>query len=480
MYRVYCDLSACPLCEFTDTLGQLCVVTDYSDDFLYLPEIASFELVSYVKCSRYVTSIHRDQVICYKEFAAGSKEDCRVTLNDQSCSECCFQTCDEQFPYNDLFFDCSNRGGSIYDFCQPISESPDSPFFLLDNEFYADFEYDGRCQELLVKPPPPGSIVTSIIGNPHIATFDALEFDCQAAGEFVLLKSLDSSLQIQGRFEAVPGGAAQASVTTGVAVTVPDGSSTVQISTLPFPDESCTPLFFTDGLNTTPLFPGDTVRVGPGVTLSATEQSYLIKYDNGLTVTLLRRDSISFGCFFLLVLAAPNTSERLIRLFGSPNGDPNDDWTDAFGNPLPIPPGLDLLFEPAYNYCVQNWCIQNPEESLFTYNNSDSRVFSDFYKCDQPFDTSVLDAYNSAIDSNSELTTLCGDDAACLVDGVIGTLDDARTYKTDLGAATTSCLAAASSPMLSPTRSPTDSLPPTAAPDLRPPPQPQPRPKQPP
>lgn len=454
-FRVECDLGACPQCATLDVLGQVCLAVEYSVDYVYVSDSMQFEEVAVTECLRYVSSIYAGDVICYEEPPEGSSQDCIVTLNDIPCNECRLQTCksqgdEEQYEY----MDCTNRGGSVYDFCQTVTESIDSPFFFLNDEYQIEFFEDEECEELLVDPPPPGSIVTSIVGDPHIGTFDALEFDCQAAGEFVLLKSLDSSLQVQGRFEAVPGGA-QASVTTGVAVVVPDGSSSMQISTPPSPDSQCTALIFTDGLETIGVDTGGPVQVGPGVTVTVSEQSYVIKYDNGLTITLLRRRSASFGCFFSLVLAAPNTSERLIGLFGSPNGDPTDDWTDAAGNVLPIPSGLDRLFEPAYNYCVQNWCIQNPAESIFTYHNADDRDFSVFYKCDQPYDTSVRDAFISAVGSNFELAALCGDNAACLVDGAIGTVEDARAYQVDFGAARTARSAAAAEATLAPTRSPT-------------------------
>ena len=60
-----------------------------------------------------------------------------------------------------------------------------------------------------------------LFGDPHITTFDGLHFDCRAAGEFVMYKSLDDpSFQIQERFTAIDSSdsCTQTSVSTGVVI----------------------------------------------------------------------------------------------------------------------------------------------------------------------------------------------------------------------------------------------------------------------
>lgn len=58
-------------------------------------------------------------------------------------------------------------------------------------------------------PPQPDAVplpqqcvghVASWSGDPHMRTFDGLKYDCQGEGEFHVLKSLDSTLEVQGRF----------------------------------------------------------------------------------------------------------------------------------------------------------------------------------------------------------------------------------------------------------------------------------------
>lgn len=64
--------------------------------------------------------------------------------------------------------------------------------------------------------------VAGVFGDPHIVTFDGLKFDCQAEGQFVMLKSLESDFQIQEKFTSVNTTCAQASVSTGFVVKADD------------------------------------------------------------------------------------------------------------------------------------------------------------------------------------------------------------------------------------------------------------------
>lgn len=50
----------------------------------------------------------------------------------------------------------------------------------------------------------PGAVVKTktscAVGDPHIYTFDGLAYDCQAEGEFTLMKSTITQREVQGRF----------------------------------------------------------------------------------------------------------------------------------------------------------------------------------------------------------------------------------------------------------------------------------------
>jgi uncharacterized membrane protein len=43
-----------------------------------------------------------------------------------------------------------------------------------------------------------------------------------------------------------------------------------------------------------------------------------------------------------------------------------------------------------YSYCVDNWCVKDPKESMFFYNQG-GVDFHDFYRCDLPYEGIVID-----------------------------------------------------------------------------------------
>jgi hypothetical protein len=55
-------------------------------------------------------------------------------------------------------------------------------------------------------------------GDPHMVTFDGVEYDVHVKGELTFLKSLDSGFEIQGRTEAVENLGSGPAVTTAVVV----------------------------------------------------------------------------------------------------------------------------------------------------------------------------------------------------------------------------------------------------------------------
>ena len=87
-------------------------------------------------------------------------------------------------------------------------------------------------------------------------------------------------------------------------------------------------------------------------------------------------------------------------LLGTPNGDRKDDWMTPQGSPVSVQG--DKRFEPAYEYCTQNWCIRNETDSLFSY--SEDKKFSDISKCDAPYNKAIEEAVANA---SEELISLC-------------------------------------------------------------------------
>ena len=72
----------------------------------------------------------------------------------------------------------------------------------------------------------------------------------------------------------------------------------------------------------------------------------------------------------------------------------------------------------AYNYCVDNWCIRDPDKnSLFP---AGSRM--DPVTCDEPYDSSLEDMVKNA---PPELLKICGREPSCLIEGLGGDVADA-------------------------------------------------------
>ena len=261
---------------------------------------------------------------------------------------------------------------------------------------------------------------TKTSGDPHITTFDGVQFDCQATGEFILVKSqggeANDELEIQGRFENATG-AAQVSIMTAGAVNY--RSSRIQIA-LDDRLNTCDAQLYVDGSQ---------ASFANSANVDVTDDSYTLTYEKSfLEVKISRRQSTEFGCFFTVTSVIPSDNGiEYTGLYGSPDGNPNNDWMDRAGNVIAIPSNPDdLLFEPAYNYCTSNWCIDNEQESLFAYPTG--KAFSDYKGCDV--------AYNNAIETalqntDQSIKDLCGDDVGCLVDGTLGGVEDAQVALQD-------------------------------------------------
>ena len=279
-------------------------------------------------------------------------------------------------------------------------------------------------------PPPmrPGGFWSGVFGDPHLSTFDRLRFDCQAAGEFTMVTSLETpSFKIQERFTSVGSNAcSQASVSTGIAV-AEEGIPTVQIS-IPRGDSAGSEVVGTCPVD---LFVGgnlDLLSSGTGssdVEVSVSGQTISIFYPRSfLEVRATVRTSGSFGCFFLVQVFKPfpyRQNETILGLLGTPNLSRSDDWVAPDGTIYSPPQGqAQSIFSPSYDYCTANWCVRDATNSIFTYKSGES--FASFFGCDEDYRNDIESAVDSA---GAELRTVCGSDLACLVDGICGGLSDA-------------------------------------------------------
>lgn len=316
-----------------------------------------------------------------------------------------------------------------------------------------------------VNPPttPPGRR-SGVFGDPHLSTFDALRFDCQAAGEFITVTSLETpEFMIQERFTSVGSNlCSQASVSTGVVIkdkNVPkvqistprnntNSTSHSSLNTI----ASCPIDFYVDGIandlsddniGTSSI---DVFRSGSRIRVSHTASF--------VSIDVRIQKTASFGCHFLVQVFIPfdyRPGETILGLLGTPDGNRRDDWRARNGTILGTPDTVqDSIFAPSYQYCVNNWCIQNSTESLFTYTSDES--FSSIYACDKNY----TDDIESAVSNPSEeLSEICGANVFCLVDGFCGDLNDAANALRDEQIVENEQEAGAPSPSSAPSSIPT-------------------------
>lgn len=303
---------------------------------------------------------------------------------------------------------------------------------------------------------------SGVFGDPHLSTFDRLRFDCQAQGIFTMLTSLeDSRFKIQEKFTSVNGSnvCSQASVSTGIVVqevglptiqlSVPTGDST-GANVLP---NGCPIDFFLNGSQRDLMLGSDNPLVQ---VQSFSNDIRIVHRDTDLEIAVSIRQSSAFGCFFLVQVFLPldyRLGETLLGLLGTPNDNRNDDWVDPNGNSY-LPPQNEeqSVFGPAYNYCVDNWCIRDEEASAFTLRRDES-----FSSLKNGCDNSYADDIETAIANASvELQEVCGGSLFCFIDGICGSVEDAATVLQD------EALVQQQAPSASPLRSEMPSLSPSS------------------
>ena len=273
-----------------------------------------------------------------------------------------------------------------------------------------------------------GSVALSW-GDPHFVTFDNFEYDCQGVGDFVLVRALNGTFDVQARFTA----SSDKLVSTISAVAIAEGAQAPKIELI-LPD---TPSSETSTVSGCPLdlyVNGERRNILSGsgqddaVQVNVSDNRVNVAYpSSGATVTITAMHSSSGlsssknGCYLNTFVCLPESTPSLgnvVGLMGTPNNNISDDWMDSEGNNIELPSTLnERLYETAYTYCMENWCIRNAADSLFTYKESSTFI----EKCDAPYPGSV--DYES---SSEELKAICGDRVACLIDGTVGGTEDAE------------------------------------------------------
>jgi len=276
-------------------------------------------------------------------------------------------------------------------------------------------------------------------GDPHMVTFDGLKYDCQGRGEFVAIKSLDSDLMIQTRFMIGAGHGLQGQhdypVTVTRSVVFNTGEPGVPDIQVDVPDSiegGCPYTFYANKQEVPNIFTSGTgtnkviASQGPGRTV-------IFRYpQTGTRIEVDVRSSWKNGCNMAVQVCLPKRrfeGERVIGLLGTPDDNKANDWMQSDdGATLSIPDNrFDRMFKPAYDYCTEQWCIDNAGDSKFTYANG--KGFDDYNFCTNVYDDGGVQEALTDAEQNEELIAVCGQNLACLLEGAVGDAEDAQAAK---------------------------------------------------
>ncbi|CAB9498350.1 Inherit from bactNOG: hemolysin-type calcium-binding region [Seminavis robusta] len=332
-------------------------------------------------------------------------------------------------------------GKLVFEFEVEMSISMDKASGGLDNfRIVAHYPCDGDPEEKDVNttelslPLKGAGYKGSWKGDPHIMTFDGLKYDCQGTGEFVILKSeTRPDFEIQGRFvKFVP----ERKPTVTKSVVIQDGSKVPRIQVnVPSSAKNglCTPYEYLNKVKR------DIAGLDEGqasfqteVVVSGTREGQVIYFhESKIQVSLWARKSSVDGCVLsttiFIVYDSPLVNDRFVGLLGTPNGDKSDDWMMQDSTDVSIPTTHRQRLIDAYDYCVDNWCIRDAGETLFTYDEDLHESFDAFEDCGAEGDgETIVYVEKEQTNQKSELSKICGDDYACYVDGCTGTKEDAQ------------------------------------------------------
>lgn len=213
-------------------------------------------------------------------------------------------------------------------------------------------------------------------GDPHLTTFDGLHYDFQAAGEFVLARARDGSLEIQARQEPYRG---SRTVTVNTQIAAKVGGRRVTIS--PGASKDDPPVVRVDG-QLDPLPGGSSRALGDGTLgREGSADGWVdVTWPDGSTLVV--RPVGNWGVATVIQLDGGRAG-RVAGLLGDYDGRVDDDLADRGGRPIAYTArassgweGLqryrvaeefsDRFFDALYDDVGDSWRIRQ-SESLFDY-----------------------------------------------------------------------------------------------------------------
>ncbi|KAJ7322239.1 hypothetical protein JRQ81_018526 [Phrynocephalus forsythii] len=250
----------------------------------------------------------------------------------------------------------------------------------------------------------------SAFGDPHLITFDGINFTFKGLGEYSLVESNLTLLRIQGRTQVVKllsGKEGTEALVTGFsAIAMQENYSDVVEIRIPEHSGSLEVLLNHKALN----FSEQTWMDLKGLFLSTTPGlNVTVMFSSGVGVEVSRWKASSLSLTVLLPEKFLNHSQGL---FGTINGNPRDDLTFRNGT------SLDTDYSTPEDLFVfgADWAIKN-ETSLFTY---DTQHLLDKYLYGPKHDPNFVPVFTPSEDPTDplveQMVLLCQSDPFCRFD----------------------------------------------------------------
>jgi hypothetical protein len=269
-------------------------------------------------------------------------------------------------------------------------------------------------------PNPCASGCAGSYGDTHLRTVDLQQYDFQAAGEYVLLRSHDGSMEIQGREVPYPG-ISDTSINTALAWKV----GTHRVTMYSHGDRYEARL---DGKALDPVATG-TLDLGQGAALTLLADGVEVAFPDGTITTALFHGNGIDGALDLEIAPSADLKQGTVGLLG-PIGKGSELPVMPDGTALPLSTDRGTRYQQRYAQLGPAWHV-TAQSSLFEYDAGQSTTTFDkpgFPSTNVAFDVKELEARLTA-EVAQDAADICNqvqDDetlyAACVYD-VLATAD---------------------------------------------------------